>query len=159
MAQELGASRRAALFGAALFVVNPVTLVRLGDRGARSTRSASCSCCSALRELWRDRPERAAVLAVIAALIKPQLAILVPIVAVVTIRRALWPTDPRRSRPTTCRRTPGSSTGSGRGSAGPAGPMRILTTGLAGLVTTFALSLPVRAVGHRDRDRAGWAPG
>ena len=33
MAQELGASRRAALFGAALFVVNPVTLVRLGDVG------------------------------------------------------------------------------------------------------------------------------
>ena len=47
-----------------------------------------------LRELWRDRPERAAIWAVIAALIKPQLAILVPIVAAVTIRRALWPVDP-----------------------------------------------------------------
>ena len=34
----------------------------------------------------------------IAALIKPQLAILVPIVAVVTIRRALWPTDPDDDR-------------------------------------------------------------
>ena len=44
-----------------------------------------------MRELWRGRHERAAVLAVVAALIKPQLAILVPIVAVVAIRRALWP--------------------------------------------------------------------
>ena len=34
-----------------------------------------------LRELWRDRPERAAIFAVIAALIKPQLGILIPIVA------------------------------------------------------------------------------
>ena len=45
----------------------------------------------AVRELWRGRSERSAILAVVAALIKPQLAILVPIVAVVTIRRALWP--------------------------------------------------------------------
>ena len=44
-----------------------------------------------VRELWRGRHERAAVLAVVAALVKPQLAILVPIVAVVVIRRALWP--------------------------------------------------------------------
>ena len=61
-----------------------------------------------LRELWRDRPERAAIYTVIAAIIKPQLGILVPLVAVVTIRRALWPaggerrpasgTGPTRSR-------------------------------------------------------------
>ena len=44
-----------------------------------------------LRELWRDRPERAAIFTVIAAIIKPQLGILIPLVAVVTIRRALWP--------------------------------------------------------------------
>src|SRR5207344_1137371 len=44
-----------------------------------------------LRDLWRDRPERAAIFTIIAALIKPQLGILIPIVAVVTIRRALWP--------------------------------------------------------------------
>ena len=40
-----------------------------------------------LRELWRDRPERAAVWTVVAAIIKPQLGILVPLVAIVTIRR------------------------------------------------------------------------
>ena len=44
-----------------------------------------------LRALWRDQPERAAVYTVIAAIIKPQLGILIPLVAVVTIRRALWP--------------------------------------------------------------------
>ena len=49
-----------------------------------------------LRELWRDRPERAAIYTVIAAMIKPQLGILVPLVAVVTIRRALWPAGGER---------------------------------------------------------------
>ena len=97
-----------------------------------------------LRELWRDHPERAAIFAVIAALIKPQLAILVPIVAAVTIRRALWPEDPERGR--------------GRGAAAADAslrqrllawerrtghPIRILTTGLAGLVMTLILSAPV----------------
>ena len=37
----------------------------------------------ALRELWRDNPERSAIYAVIAAVIKPQLGILIPLVAVV----------------------------------------------------------------------------
>ena len=90
-----------------------------------------------LRELWRDRPERSAVLTVIAALIKPQLGILVPIVAAVTIRRALWPKggygpeDRPAPRPTTT-----------RWEANSAGPIRIVTTGLVGLGTAVALSLP-----------------
>ena len=69
-----------------------------------------------LRELWRDRPERAAIYTVIAAIIKPQLGILIPLVAVVTIRRAFWPAggygDPRAHRPAgphpDDRRSPGS---------------------------------------------------
>jgi hypothetical protein len=73
-----------------------------------------------LRELWRDRPERAAIWAVIAALIKPQLAVLVPIVAAVTIRRALWPTDPETIARRPAARMPASSIGCGRGSGGPA---------------------------------------
>src|SRR5215510_236658 len=93
MAQELGASRRAALFGAALFVVNPVTWFDSVTWGQVDSFGVVFLLLG-LRELWRDRPERAAIFAVIAALIKPQLAILVPIVAVVTIRRALWPVDP-----------------------------------------------------------------
>ena len=35
-----------------------------------------------VRELWRGRSERAAIFAVVGALVKPQMAILVPIVAV-----------------------------------------------------------------------------
>ena len=62
----------------------------------------------ALRELWRDRPERAAIWAVIAAVIKPQLGILIPFVAVVTIRRALWP----RRRRAAIRREPDDRSGS-----------------------------------------------
>ena len=85
-----------------------------------------------LRELWRDRPERAALWTVVAAIVKPQLGILIPLVAVVTIRRALWPDggegDPSRT---------------GR-------PIRILTTGLAGFLTAVALVPAVRAL----RDRA-----
>ena len=78
-----------------------------------------------LRELWRDRPERAAIFAVIAALIKPQLAILVPIVAVVTIRRALLAarTGDGAERGADCRA--GASrppSGSAPGSAGPGDP-------------------------------------
>ena len=70
-----------------------------------------------LRELWRDRPERAAILTVIAALIKPQLGILIPIVAVVTIRRALCarPTMPTRRHDETERRAPASWTACGLG--------------------------------------------
>ena len=59
--------------------------------GARSTRSASSSSCSACASCGATSPERAAIYTVIAAVIKPQLGILIPLVAVVTIRRALWP--------------------------------------------------------------------
>ena len=95
-----------------------------------------------MRELWRGRRERSAVFAVIAALIKPQLAILVPIVAV--------------------GRDPAGAVAEGRlrrrGRAAPArvlagstvtGWLRILTTAAAGFVTAVAAVGAVRA----DRDR------
>ena len=96
----------------------------------------------ALRELWRDRPERSAILTVIAALIKPQLGILIPLVAVVTIRRALWPID-----------TPqfgAGAIGEGAGwrdrlrawEARTVSWTRILTTGAAGYLTAVILCLP-----------------
>ena len=94
-----------------------------------------------LRDLWRDRPERAAIFAVIAALIKPQLGILIPILALVTIRRAFWPTrDPATADAAAIdqgivdrflaweRRTDH--------------PIRILTTGVVGLVSTVILCFP-----------------
>ena len=77
-----------------------------------------------LRALWRDQPERAAIFTVIAAIIKPRLGILVPLVAVVTIRRALWPAG-------------------GEGDPARTGhPWRIVTTAFAGLATTVIVPLP-----------------
>ncbi|MBA2719102.1 MAG: phospholipid carrier-dependent glycosyltransferase [Chloroflexi bacterium] len=155
MARELGAGRRAALLGGALVVINPVTWLDSVLWGQVDSFGVLFLLLG-LRALWRDQPERAAMFTVISALIKPQLAILVPIVAVVTIRRALWPTrdagDPLRD-------------GAGpRGAVGPpvaAGPpgaglldrfrawerrtghpIRILTTGVAGFLTAVALCFP-----------------
>ena len=124
MARELGASRRAALIGAALVVANPVSWFDSVLWGQVDSFGVVFLLLG-LRALWRDRPERAAIFTVIAALIKPQLAILVPIVAVVTIRRALWPVRPDRGRgprPATSRRRArdaGVLARSGPGSAGP----------------------------------------
>ena len=96
----------------------------------------------ALRSMWRDRPERAAMFTVIAAIIKPQLGILVPLVAVLTIRRALWPVDdpltPRRAAPPGAglvERVRAWETRTGHWS-------RILTTGAAGYLTAVLLCLP-----------------
>ncbi|NJD26715.1 MAG: phospholipid carrier-dependent glycosyltransferase [Chloroflexi bacterium] len=136
MARELGAGERAARVGALLVVLNPVTWVDSTIWGQVDSVGL-IPLLLAVRELWRDRPERAAVLAMVAALIKPQLGILIPIVAVVTIRRALMPRgaygedDPD---PSTYSRTALE--------ARIRGPIRILTTGAAGLLTALALSLP-----------------
>jgi hypothetical protein len=66
----------------------------------------------AVRELWRGRSERAAVLTTIAAIIKPQFGILIPLAAIVIIRRHL------RERPDDGNRLGG-------------GPIRIVTTTIA----------------------------
>jgi hypothetical protein len=136
MTRELGGSERAARIGALLVVLNPVTWFDSVVWGQVDSVGV-VFLLLALRELWRDRPERAAILAATAAIIKPQLGILIPIVAIVVIRRSLWPRgaygleDPPEPGATTTiweRRV--------------RGPIRILTTGLAGLLTTIALSLP-----------------
>ena len=134
MALELGVTRRRALIAAAVVILNPITWfdsVIWGQVDSFGTLFLLLG----VRELWRGRSERAAVLAVVAALIKPQLAILVPIVAVVTIRRALWPkggygdeAEPRR-RGFACELR-------------DIGWLRILTTGAAGFLTAVALSAP-----------------
>ncbi len=90
---ELGGSRRAALLGALLFVVNPVTWFDSAV-WAQVDSFGLVFLLLALRELWRDHPERAAILATIAAVIKPQLGILVPILVAVLIKRHL--VDPLR---------------------------------------------------------------
>ncbi len=123
MVLELGARRSLALGAALLAVLNPISWFDSVVWGQADAFGVVFMLLG-LRELWRDRPERAAIYTVVAAIIKPQLGILVPLVAVVTIRRALWPAggegDPERT---------------GR-------PMKILTTGLAGLGTVLALSIP-----------------
>ncbi len=136
MTLELGGSRRAARLGAVIVVINPITWFDSVVWGQVDSFGL-VFLLLALRELWRDRPERAAVLTVVAALIKPQLGILLPIVAAVTIRRALWPEGgfgdeaapaPRRSTTAWETRT--------------RGPVRIITTGIAGLLTVLAMVWP-----------------
>ena len=101
MVRELGGRDRLALAAAAVAVLNPITWFDSVVWGQVDSFGVVFLLLG-LRELWRDRPERAAIFTVIAAIIKPQLGILIPLVAVVTIRRALWPAggsgDPERDR-------------------------------------------------------------
>ena len=124
MVRELGGRDRLALAAAAVAVLNPISWFDSVVWGQVDSFGVVFLMLG-LRELWRDRPERAAIYTVIAAIIKPQLGILIPLVAVVTIRRALWPNggfgDPERT---------------GRAT------IRILTTGLAGFATAVVLSFP-----------------
>ena len=136
MALELGAGRWAARLGALIVAVNPVTWLDSAIWGQVDSVGLIFLLLG-LRELWRDRPERAAILTVVGAIVKPQLGILVPIVAAVTIRRALWPAGgygdeepPIRRRTTT------------DWEVRTRGLIRIVTTGLAGLATAIAISLP-----------------
>ncbi len=138
MILELGGRRSLALGAALVAVLNPVTWFDSVVWGQVDSVGVVFLLLG-LRDVWRDRPERAAVFTVVAALIKPQLGILVPILAVVTIRRALWPTD---SRPDD------AEAGSGRLDRLRAWerrtdrPIRIVTTGLVGVATVYAMCLP-----------------
>ena len=136
MVRELGGSERAARIGAIIIVVNPVTWFDSVVWGQVDSVGVLVLLL-ALRELWRDRPERAAILAALAALIKPQLGILIPIVAIVVIRRAFWPRgaygDEGQPKP-----VPGTLAIEQR----LRGPIRVLTTGLAGFLTAILVSMP-----------------
>jgi len=142
MIRELGGRERLALLGAAVVVVNPVFWFDNVVWGQVDSVGV-VFVLLALRSLWRDQPERAAIFTVIAALVKPQLGILVPLVAVVTIRRALWPVRPDAADAEDVRahgdglldRLRAWESRTGR-------PVRILTTGLAGYLTAVLLCLP-----------------
>ena len=134
MVLELGVSERRARMAALVVIVNPITWFDSVVWGQVDS-FGTVFLLLAVRELWRGRTERSAILAVVAALIKPQLAILVPIVGLVTIRRALWPAgawgddQPPEIRGTGWeRRTTGWT--------------RIVTTAASGLVTTLAMCIP-----------------
>ncbi len=136
MTRELGGSERSARIGAAVVLINPVTWFDSVLWGQVDSVGVVVLLL-ALRELWRDRPERAAVLAALAAIIKPQLGILIPIVAIVVIRRAFWPTGGYGAEDEPDR---GGSTTSWERRV--RGPIRIITTGAAGFLTALALSVP-----------------
>jgi Gpi18-like mannosyltransferase len=140
MTLELGGSKRAARIGALLVILNPVTWFDSTIWGQVDSVGVVFLLLG-LRELWRDRPERSAVFTMLAALIKPQLGILIPIVAIVVIRRALWPSGGFGIDD-----EPGRTATDTRGSIGwerrVRGPIRIITTGAAGLLTAIAAASP-----------------
>lgn len=123
MVLELGGPRRGARLAAILVLVNPVTWFDSAIWGQVDSFGV-VFLLLALRELWRGRSERASVLAVVAAIIKPQLGILIPILAVVLLRRHL------------------AGPLLGRGQAPGAGPLRLLTSGALALGTAIVLCLP-----------------
>jgi hypothetical protein len=143
MTRELGARQGVALLAALLFILNPISWFDSAIWGQVDSFGVVFMLL-ALRELWRDRPERAAIFTVVAAVIKPQLGILVPLVAVITIRRALWPSggfgddtppDPVEPRPGRLGRFLEWERDTGR-------PVRILTTALIGFIVAVVLSAP-----------------
>ena len=143
MVIELGGRRRLALAAAFVAVVNPVTWFDSVVWGQVDSVGVVFLLLG-LRDVWRDRPERAAIFTVIAALIKPQLGILIPILAVVTIRRALWPMGVRANARessfdppelSTLERLRGWERRTDR-------PIRVLTTGLVAIATIYLMCLP-----------------
>ncbi len=136
MALELGIGRRRALAAAAIVVVNPAIWFDSVIWGQVDSFGV-VFLLLAIRELWRGRSERAAVLTVVAAIVKPQFGILVPLVAAVTIRRALWPTGAHGDEPDPERRATTTDWEARTG-----GWTRIVTTGAAGLLTAVIVSAP-----------------
>ncbi len=145
MIRELGARDRLALVGGAAAVLNPISWFDSVAWGQVDSFGV-VFLLLALRSLWRDQPERAAIFTVIAAIIKPQLGILIPLLAVVTIRRALWPTRTQlapagRLEPNDLAQR--SLTGRLRAwERQTDSAARIVTTGVAGFVTAVVLCFP-----------------
>src|ERR1035437_842985 len=117
MAQELGASKRRATIAAAVIVLTPVTWFNSAIWGQADAVGAVIMLLS-LRELIKDRRESSAALAVLATLTKIQLGIVGFLVVFVIVRRSAVPRS------------------------GAADPMRILTSGAAGLVSAAVVCLP-----------------
>jgi hypothetical protein len=147
MLRELGVRDRLALLGAAVVMASPIFWFDNVVWGQVDSVGVVFLLLG-LRELWRDRAERSAVFTVIAAVIKPQLGILVPIVAIVTIRRALWPSDRTDEHDADQRAGRGAVPGDGPLERLRAwerrtdSPVRIVTTGIAGFLTAVALCAP-----------------
>ncbi len=136
MAREIGMRQRSALVAAALVAVNPAVWFDSVVWGQVDSFGV-IFLLLAIRELWRDRPERSAVLTVLAAIVKPQFGILVPLVAAIAIRRALFPAGGHGDGPAPARRRTTTDW-----EWRTIGWVRIVTTGAAGLVTAIVVSAP-----------------
>jgi hypothetical protein len=150
MIRELGGRERLALLGAAVVMASPIFWFDNAVWGQVDSFGLVFLLLG-LREVWRDRPERAAILTVIAAVIKPQLGILIPIVAIVTIRRALF--APRPSERGLVEEATSDMGTDDSEADGPLeslwawerrtdSPIRILTTGIVGFLTAVVLCAP-----------------
>jgi hypothetical protein len=122
LAADLGAGRRRALTAAGVVLLVPVTWFDSAI-WAQVDSVGTLVLLLAVRELWSGRSERAAILTTVAAIIKPQFGILIPLAAIVIIRRH-WVERP----------ADGSRLGGG--------PLRILTTTIAGLLAATLVCLP-----------------
>jgi Dolichyl-phosphate-mannose-protein mannosyltransferase/C-terminal four TMM region of protein-O-mannosyltransferase len=142
LVRELGGSRRAATIGAVLVIVNPVAWFDSAIWGQVDSFGVIFLLLG-LRELWRGRPERASFFAVIGAVIKPQLGILIPILAVVLLRRHLWD----RLRGARAAPAAGADLLAGpHGGPWPArlgeGPIRLVTSAAVAFGTAIGLCVP-----------------
>ncbi len=141
MVRDLGGGDRRALVAAAIVLFVPVTWFDSVVWGQVDSFGL-IFVLLAIRATWRERWELAAVFGTMAAITKPQLGIVVPIVAAVVLSRTLL--DRRHDAP---------DPPPDRGGSGPLarlrdwtrrerGPVRILTTAGTGLATAFLLCLP-----------------
>ncbi|MBA2701434.1 MAG: hypothetical protein H0U58_07010, partial [Chloroflexi bacterium] len=142
MVRELGGRDRLALLAGLVAVMNPISWFDSVVWGQVDSFGVVFVLLG-LRALWRDQPERAAVFTVIAAIIKPQLGILVPLVAVVTIRRALWPSaSTDATGPDPVQPPSGILARLRAWEAHTASPWRIVSTALAGYLAAVLICLP-----------------
>ena len=138
MVRELGGSRRAGLIGAAFVLFNPVTWFDSSIWGQVDS-FGTVFLLLAVRQLWRGRMISATVLATVAAIIKPQFGILVPIAAIVILHRYLVKRPERGPRPGILW-GPLASLGVRRPER--EGPVDLVGVLVAGIGTAFVLSLP-----------------
>jgi len=114
---DLSGRRRAGLVAAAIVLFVPTTWFNSAI-WSQVDSVGTLVLVLAVRELWRGNDELGAILTTVAAVIKPQFGILIPLAAVLILRRNL------------VTRPPGHS------------PRRVVTVIVAGLVTAQLLCLP-----------------
>ncbi len=142
---ELGGSRRAALIGAILVLINPVTWFDSAIWGQVDSFGVIFLLLG-LRDLWRGRPERASFFAVLAAIVKPQLGILIPLLVVVLLRRHLYdwlrpPSVAEADQDPAAELPPGPHGDPWLGRLGE-GPIRLVTSAIVAFGTAIVLCIP-----------------